>query len=323
MDAKTNEPQTCYTILHISNGPGAQDMQHGLRVIVEDSGRFQLTENIWMERFDQDLGQRIQTACEPPHFNISSAEYDRHLYAFVKRVTEPERSRYEGMSELAGLVALSRLVHPTSTGNRYGARIFRYGDNNSPIECVRFFGVSPDVSLIDARRDWLSAQDGQTLLKLASWLPKDKKMHDRIHRAYWNHESALRSYYLDVKWTLVVSAFEALLNTRDSYVALQFRERVGQLANHFNVNLTEAELKATYSLRSQLAHAQNFLFGLNNVLPQSEHVPLYTKLESLLRSTLLTCLLDGNFGDHFRDNSSVDNRWPVNLPVPKSAKKVP
>ena len=91
-------------------------------------------------------------------------------------------------------------------------------------------------------------------------------MHDRIHHAYWNHESALRSYYLDVKWTFVVSAFEALLNTRDQYVALQFRERVGQLAKHFNVGLTEAELKAAYNLRSQLVHAQNFLFGLDNVL---------------------------------------------------------
>jgi hypothetical protein len=323
MDTKINELQTCYAVLHISNGPGVKDVQDGLRVIVEESERFQLTEDIWMERFDRDLGQRIQTACEPQHFNISSAGYDRHLYAFVKRVTKPEKSKYEGMSELAGLVALSRLVHPTSTGDRYCARIFRYGNNNSSIECVRFFGVSPDVSLIDARRDWLSAQDGQTLLKLVSWLPKDKKMHDRIHRAYWNHESALRSYYLDVKWTLVVSAFEALLNTRDQYVAVQFRERVGQLAKYFSVDMTQTELKAAYNLRSELVHAQNFLFGLNNVLPQTEHVPLYTKLESLLRSTLLACLLERTFGDHFRDNSSIDSRWPVSFPVPKKCKKGP
>ena len=70
-------------------------------------------------------------------------------------------------------------------------------------------------------------------------------------------------------------------------------------------------------------HAQNFLFGLNSVLPQSEHVPLYAKLESLLRSTLLTCLLDQTFGDHFQDNSSVDNRWPVDFTVPKRRKKGP
>jgi hypothetical protein len=273
MEARTNEPQTCYAILHMSNGPGIMDLQDDLRVIVGNTGRFQVSEDIWMERFDRDLGLRIQTACEPPHFNIGNTGYDRHLYAFVKRVTEPEKSKYEGISELAGLIALSRLVHPTSTGDRYCARIFRYGDSNSPIECVRFFGVSADVSLIDARRDWLSAEDGQTLLKLAPWLAKEKKMHERIHRAYWNHESALRSYYLDVKWTLVVSAFEALLNTRNDYVAMQFRERVGQLAKLFNVPLTEAELNAAYSLRSQLVHAQNFLFGLSNVLPEKRACP--------------------------------------------------
>ena len=69
------------------------------------------------------------------------------------------------MSVLAGLIALSRLVHPTSTGDRYCARIFKYGDPNSIIEAVRFFGVSPDISLIDGRSDWLSAADGQTLLE--------------------------------------------------------------------------------------------------------------------------------------------------------------
>ena len=113
---------------------------------------------------------------------------------------------------LRGLIALSRLVHPTSTGDRYCARIFKYGDPNSIIEAVRFFGVSPDVSLIDGRSDWLSAADGQTLLKLVPWLTGN--MHRRVHHAYWNHESAMRSYYLDVKWTLVVSAFEALMNTQ-------------------------------------------------------------------------------------------------------------
>jgi hypothetical protein len=144
-----NQSETCYIILHMSNGPGRQDLKDGLRVIVEDGGRFQLSETVWMERFDKELGLRIETACDPPHFNINKAGYDRHLYAFVKRVTEPEQTKFEGMSELGGLVALSRLVHPTSTGDRYAARIFRYGDRDSPIECVRFYGVSQDVSLID------------------------------------------------------------------------------------------------------------------------------------------------------------------------------
>jgi hypothetical protein len=314
-----NQPATCYVILHLSHGPSQAEVKAGARVIVETGEPpFQLTENIWMERFDKDLGEKIQTACDPSHYKIKSAGYDRHLYAFVKRITEPEKSKYEGMSELAGLVALSRLVHPTSTGNRYCARIFQYGDKNSPIEAVRFFGVSPDVSLIDGRRDWLSAQDGQTLVKLVPWLSKN--MHKRVHHAYWNHETALRSHYLDVKWIFIVSAFEALMNTREDSVRMQFRERVGQLAKHFSVKVTEDELNDAYTLRSELVHSQKFLFELHTVLAQSKHVPLYEKLESLLRGTLLECLLDPTFGDHFRDDASIDGRWSVNFPPPRKPK---
>jgi hypothetical protein len=221
------------------------------------------------------------------------------------------------MSKLAGLIALSRLVNPTSTGDRYCARIFRYGDTNSPIEAVRFFGVSPDVSLIDGRRDWLSAEDGQTLLKLVPWLTGT--MHRRVHHAYWNHETALRSYYLDVKWTLVVSAFEALVTTQKEFVSLQFRERVKQLADHFKIPMTVDELKKAYELRSGLVHSQKFLFELETVLPKEKHVPLYGRLETLLRKALLECLLNTKFGDYFRNEFSVDSRWPVKFPPPRKA----
>jgi hypothetical protein len=317
------QPETCYVILHLANGPSQADVNAGAHVIVEEGdARFYFTKDIWMERLDKELAKKIQSACGPRHFNIEDVVHDQHLYAFVKRISAPEKSKFEGVSELFGLVSLSRLVHPTSTGERYCARIFRYGDENSPIEAVRFYGVSPDVSLIDGRRDWLAANHGKTLLQLVPWLSRN--MHKRVHHAYWNHETALRSYYLDVKWTFMVSAFEALLNTREDFVRMQFRERVKQLAKHFGVTVTDDELNDAYTLRSELVHSQKFLFELHTVLPQSEHVLLYEKLESLLRTTLLTCLLDPKFGDHFRDTASIDNRWPVNLPVPrKRAKKGP
>ena len=309
-------PEAVYVALHMSNGPSKAELAAGTRAIVEAGDpSFRLTEDIWMERFDKELGKKIETACSPAQYNVSDAGYDRHLYAFVSKVPSVEKRKYEGMSVVAALIALSRLVHPTSTGDRYCARIFRYGDPNSIIEAVRLFGVSPDVSLIDGRRDWLSAADGQTLLKLVPGLTAN--MHRRVHHAYWNHESAMRSYYLDVKWTLVVSAFEALMNTKKDYVALQFRERVKQLADHFRISMTVDELKKAYELRSGLVHSQKFLFELETVLPKQDHVPLYGRLETLLRKTLLECLLDIKFGAYFQDASSVDSRWPVNFPAPK------
>jgi hypothetical protein len=230
-----SQPETCYVILHLTDGPSQADVKAGARVIVEEGDApYYFTNDIWMERLGKELAKKIQRACQPRHFNIDDVVHDRHLYAFVKRITAPEKSKFEGISELFGLMALSHLVHPTSIGDRYCARIFRYGDENSPIEAVRFYGVSPDVSLIDGRRDWLSAGDGKTLTQLVPWLSAN--MHKRVHHAYWNHEAALRSYYLDVKWTFMVSAFEALMNTREYFVRMQFRERVKQLAKHFGVN---------------------------------------------------------------------------------------
>ena len=105
--------------------------------------------------------------------------------------------------------------------------------------------------------------------------------------------------------------FEALMNTHDQEVRKQFRERVRQLADEFKIKLSGNELNDAYTLRSKLVHAQSFLFDLETILPKSQHSALYEKLESLLRQTLLRCLLDGKFGDSFRDETSVENRWPV------------
>jgi hypothetical protein len=198
------------------------------------------------------------------------------------------------VTELNAVIALSRLINPTSTGDRYCAQVFRYGAKDSPIFAIRFQRVSPDVTLPTKNRDWLSVKDGETLQKLMPWL--SKKMHPRVHRAYWNHENAMRSYYLDIRWTLVVSAFEALLNTQEWDVAWQFRDRVRQLANEFKVPLRDGDLRNAYALRSKLVHAQSFLSDLESVLPKSQHIALYERLESLLRNTVLGVFWMTNLG---------------------------
>jgi hypothetical protein len=70
---------------------------------------------------------------------------------------------------------------------------------------------------------------------------------------------------------------------------------------------------------SGLVHSQKFLFELETVLPKEKHVPLYGRLEALLRKALLECLLDAKFGDYFRSEVSVDSRWSVKFPPPRKA----
>jgi len=176
--------------------------------------------------------------------------------------------------------------------------------------------MSPDVFLGNNHRDWLSLEDAEHLRRLMPWLSKDKRMHDRVQRAYWNHEYAMRSCYLDARWILVVSGLEALISIGEKNLSWQFRDRVRQLAAEFQIGFTDDDLRASYKLRSKLVHAESFLFGLETILPKSQHNDLYQKLEALLRMTLRRCLLEENFGSFFSDDAAVEARWPLN-PKPK------
>jgi hypothetical protein len=215
------------------------------------------------------------------------------------------------MDELLAVVALSRLIHPTSTGDRYCAKVFHVGLKDSAIFSIQYRGMSPDAILSGKSRDWLSVEDAENLRRLMPWLAKDKRMHDRVHRAYWNHEYAMRSLYLDMRWILVVSGLEALLSVGEKHLTGQFCDRGAQLASEFGVGLSDADLRLAYKLRSKLVHAESFLHGLEGVLPRSEHGQLYEKLESLLRHTVKRCLLDEEFGSLFRNDAAVEARWPL------------
>jgi hypothetical protein len=155
----------CYVVLHVGTGPSEpQDKIHPL-IVRDTNPRFDLTPEIWIQRLDEQLAKNIQTACEPPHHNIDNVGYDRHLYAFVRRVPSVEKDRHEGMSELHAAVALSRLVNPTSTGDRYSARVFDLDVSNSIVQAIQYRG-SPDVFLGPNSRDWLSTADGAVLRNL-------------------------------------------------------------------------------------------------------------------------------------------------------------
>lgn len=295
-----------YVVMHIAPGPSRAEKQNGPPLIT-DGGRFILSDEIWIERLDEELAKDIQEACEPPHRNIGTHRYDRHLYAFVSRVPNVEKSSFEGMSRLHAVVALSRLVNPTSAGDRYCVLVYHYGMKNSGIFSIRFRGISPDITLITDPRDWLSVEDGKVLRTLMPWI--SGKMHPRVHRAYWNHEYAMRSYYLDARWTSVVSGLEALMNVGDQEVSWQFRDRVRQLAEEFQIGLSDDDLLTSYRLRSKLVHAEGFLFDLETILPKSQHSDLYGRLELLLRSAVKRCLLDESFGNFFSDDAAVKRRW--------------
>lgn len=74
-----------------------------------------------MERFDKELGKKIETACSPAQYNSSDVGYDRHLYAFVSKVPSGEKRKYEGMSVLA---RPDRAL-PPGASNQHGRSLLR------------------------------------------------------------------------------------------------------------------------------------------------------------------------------------------------------
>jgi len=299
-------PNGCYVILHIRAGPPYPDLTISPQIAADT--RFELADDIWIEKLDMEFAIRIQRACEPAHYKIDNDVYDRHLYAFVRTIPENEATRNQGLEDLLTVVALSRFIRPTSTGERYCAKILPHWLPDPPIEGLRLAGC-PDVFLGDNSRDWLSPDDGSELLKLMPWVSVRKTMHKRVHHAYWNHEQAMRTYFLDMRWNLVVSGLEALITVEKRNVRRQFVNRVRKLAIEFGVDLSEAELHSAYTVRSGLAHAQGFLYSLDTALPASEHRPLYDKLETLLRMTVRRSFLDETFGQHFADKEAVTTKW--------------
>jgi len=302
-------PLDCYVILHTR-------LEHPFPIShIATSGRFQLSDEIWIETFDAEFAKRVMGACEPPNHLMANIMSDAHLYAFVRKIPEtlppPDTvmpAQHYHLPALFTVIALSRLIRPTSTGDRYVARVFPYGDDPA-IQAVQVKGVCADVFLGDSSADWLTTEDGEELRQLMPWVSEDRKMHDRIHRAFWHHENAMRTYYLDTRWTLVMAGLEALLNVEDSNVRFQFKSRASRLATELGLNLTPDEAHDAFTVRSKLSHGQSFLFGVGAILAPDKHRPLYDKLETLLRRAVKRCLTDARFADHFLDAAAVNTQW--------------
>jgi hypothetical protein len=199
----------CYIILHIPAGSPSMAGKPGPHIAAHSP--FELTEDIWIERLDTEFAMQIQRACEPPGYNIHNSVWDRHLYAFMREVPEREALRPRGtvstddpILPLLGTLSLSRLVRPTSTGGRYSANVLAQTGSDYAIQALQLRGVSSDITLGNTTQDWLTPEDGEQLKLLMPWVSDEsKKMPDRVHRAYWNHEHAMRTYYLDLRWNIV------------------------------------------------------------------------------------------------------------------------
>jgi hypothetical protein len=169
-------------------------------------------------------------------------------------------------------------------------------------------GLSPDTFLSpNHQRDWLSQAEAKFAVELdAKTEPLTQPSFPRrVSRALWYYDYTQKTYYADLRWTLIATALEALIHTGTRGSTKHFFQRVPALAADVGApTLTTDECEAAYDFRSRLSHGDGFLSDI----PAAE-ITLYDKLEETLRLAILKAFMEPTFATIFLDDSQIAARW--------------
>lgn len=220
--------------------------------------RFDVADDLYIGKIDNKAMQIVRGFGDPRGYKIEAPHPQwGYFYAFVRIVQEPaEMHRWDTDHRLQTAVALSRLVRPTSISYRHAGRV-RYNDDGTVRHAFPAWlrGVDPDPWLPEQPhyRDWLIEEEMvelKSLFQSMSALP----LPVRVSRAFFYHEYSARMYYGEIRWVLVCTALESLLNTDPYKSGAQFRGRVPLIASSVHAAMTEDEAAKAWSMRSQLSH---------------------------------------------------------------------
>jgi len=271
--------------------------------------RCDLGPGLWVERLDVGLAKALLDFCERTcKGTLSPVRQFSQLYAFVREIPESAPlAEWDRDNRLTNCVGLSRLIHPTSTGFRYAAT-FRVGDDGLPAQMCKaeISGINIEAHVSPTqKRNWLTEHEAEELKEVlrqfsAQALPK------RVGNALWYHEFAFRTWFADVRWTLVCTALEALLNTDTRDNKRQFESRTHGLATELGLEFEKADAQIAYDVRSKLTHGEAFLYGL----PKGD-LRIYDRMEDLLRASILRAIKDPGFARIFSSGDAVRSHWPL------------
>lgn len=295
-------------VIHTTEGL-FQDSACPICSVPAPRGRFDLSDDLWVGKLDEDIAEKVLDGCEPsgPMARKSPRQYGQ-LYAFVRERAPVEPPyQWDSDSRLQMCVALSRLVHPTSISFRYSARII-YSDNAKVEEIVPggVVGYGADAYVpTEGHRDWLVAGDFDALKLLVRHLPLSH-LPPRVWRALWYHEYAARTRDIGIRWTFIATALEALVHTDRPNSTRQFVGRVSRLALDLgSCEFSEDDAAAAYDCRSSLSHGQ----GLSDLTKEKQQ--LYERMDAVLREALMRSIQEPEFAKIFATDGAIRSRWPL------------
>src|SRR5713226_1502487 len=138
--------------------------------------RFQLTNDLSIEKLDSVASNIVLDFGIPTGYEVMKpVRQYAYFYAFVKQVREPASVHdWDTDQRLQTVVALSRLVRPTSISFRHAARL-HYGEDGTLKSAYPAWltGVDPDSWLAPEEnyRDWLIEAEMEQLKALLSAPP--------------------------------------------------------------------------------------------------------------------------------------------------------
>ncbi len=298
-------------VLHTNDGMFRESAQSLLLAFPPVKDRIEIGQGLWLGQIEGDLAKTLMDIAHPKAYGVGvPVQQNAQMYSYVGELqSNVEIHHWDDDLRLSRLVALSRLIHPTTVGFRYAGRV-RQIEGALAIVPAELNGISPDTFISPTHtRDWLTKPEAELLAELnAKAEPLTQPSFPRrVSRALWYFDYAQRTYYADLRWTMVATALEALIHTGTRNSTRHFKYRVPSLAAEVGApTMTTSDSDAAYDFRSRLSHGDGFLSDM----PQAD-ISLYDKLEETLRLTILKAFREPRFAKIFLDESQIDARWPA------------
>lgn len=224
-------------------------------------------------------------------------------------------SDWDSDQEVQCVIALSRLVHPTSMCLRYAAGV-RYENGKlvtvnpaDPIGIGRGAWHPKGVT-----RDWLSEAEWRQAGQLCQQRPFD--VQDRWYRAMWCFEYMSRTFDFAVRSTLCVTSLEALVHiwyprqqpghARAPGSTRQFVDRTAGLARRIGITGWDADVaERAYEVRSSFSHGRSGVPISDSLIESTME-----SAEALLRGSLLECVVNPQFRALVNDDAQLEKLIP-------------
>jgi hypothetical protein len=303
---------------------GPEDGQaHWADPELADDQEIELALGLRASRLTEDLREKIAAACHEQGYGYRTPPGGPVLSYGLVRDDAPE-TEWDADGKLRSLVALSRLIHPSTLGLDYCATVSL--DKDGTVRHIRGVAGAPAYKL-KRHRPWLTPKDledlgglfgahealpvqpePRNLLVNAYALPQgSRKLPVLLHRAMWNTDYAARVQPAHLRWLIVAATAEGLAQTKKDKARRQFVTRIPAISAELGAPIPKSQAERTYDLRCEVAHSGWLQPGRSDDELDDSLEPL----QGFVAGVLKRAIMDKAFRDVFETRETIAKRWPI------------